>query len=57
VVDGDDADGISRELEALVDEWLAGGSADVALSDAVRDRLSRRSRAGELARVLDAVAR
>ena len=57
VVDGDDAEAISRELEALVDEWLAGGSADVELTDEVRDRLSRRSRARELARVLDGVAR
>ena len=57
VVDGDDAEAISRELEALVDEWLAGGSADIELSDEVRDRLSRRTRARELARVLDGVAR
>jgi glycosyltransferase involved in cell wall biosynthesis len=56
VVDGDDAEAISRELEALVDEWLAGGSPDIELSDDVRDRLSRRSRARELARVLDGVA-
>ncbi len=56
VVDGGDADGISTELEALVDEWLAGGSPDVELSDDLRDRLSRRSRSRELARVLDGVA-
>jgi hypothetical protein len=56
VVDADDAEAISRELEAMVDEWLAGGSADIVLSDEVRDRLSRRSRARELARVLDGVA-
>jgi glycosyltransferase involved in cell wall biosynthesis len=55
VVDGDDAEGISRELEALVDEWLAGGPDDIELSDEVRDRLSRRSRARELARVLQGV--
>ena len=55
VADGGDAEAISRELEALVDEWLAGGPADVVLSDEVRDRLSRRSRARELARVLDGV--
>ena len=48
VVDGDDAAAISRELEALVDEcgrWLP----DIELSDDVRERLSRRSRARELA--------
>ncbi len=56
VVDGGDADGISTELEALVDEWLADGSPDVELSDDLRDRLSRRSRSRELARVLDGVA-
>jgi glycosyltransferase involved in cell wall biosynthesis len=55
VVDGDDAEGIARELEALVDEWLAGGPDDIELSDEVRDRLSRRSRARELARVLQGV--
>jgi glycosyltransferase involved in cell wall biosynthesis len=55
VVDGDDAEGISRELEALVDEWLAGGPDDIELTDEVRDRLSRRSRARELARVLQGV--
>ncbi len=57
VVDGDDADGISRELEALVEEWLGGGPADVELSDEIRGRLSRRSRARELARVLESVVR
>jgi glycosyltransferase involved in cell wall biosynthesis len=56
VVDGDDAAAISRELELLVDRWLAGGSPDIELTDEVRDRLSRRSRARELARVLDGVA-
>ena len=55
VVDPDDVAGISAALEALCDR-REGGLADVESDPALRDRLSRRARAGEMAAVLREVA-
>jgi glycosyltransferase involved in cell wall biosynthesis len=56
VADSDDVDGISQALEHLVDRWLAGGLPDISYPADVQDRLSRRSRARDLATVLTGVA-
>jgi glycosyltransferase involved in cell wall biosynthesis len=56
VVDSEDEDGISAALERLADGWANGGLPDVVQPDEVRARLSRASRAGELAAVLRRVA-
>lgn len=56
VADSDDVGAISGELEGLVDRWADGGLPDVGQGDDVRDRLSRRSRAADLAHVLRNVA-
>ena len=56
VVDSEDEDGISAALERLADDWANGGLPDVVQPDDVRARLSRASRAGELAAVLRRVA-
>jgi glycosyltransferase involved in cell wall biosynthesis len=55
VVDGDDEDAIEAALERLVDRWADGGLPDREVPPAVRDRVSRRARAGELAAVLRSV--
>ncbi len=55
VVDADDAAGQSRVLEALVDRRDGGGLPDVALPDGLRERMTRRARAEELAEVLRGV--
>ncbi len=55
VVDPDDVSGLAAALEALVDRWQGPGLADVELPAAERERLSRRTRAAELARVLEGV--
>jgi glycosyltransferase involved in cell wall biosynthesis len=55
VVDADDAAAQSRALEGLVDRRDSAGLPDVALPDDLRERLSRRARAAELADVLHEV--
>ena len=56
VVDSDRPEEISQALEELVDGWLDGGLPDIEQPADVRARLSRASRAGELAAVLQRVA-
>ena len=55
--DGEDSAAIGRTLEALVDRWAGDGLPDVVLDPAERTALHRRTRAGELAAVLQQVAR
>jgi glycosyltransferase involved in cell wall biosynthesis len=56
VADSDDVQGISEALERLVDRWLEGGLPDISYPPDVQDRLSRQSRARDLATVLTGVA-
>jgi glycosyltransferase involved in cell wall biosynthesis len=56
VVAPDDLDGIRTALEVLHARHLDGGLPAVALSQKVRDRLSRRSRVEEIAALLRAIA-
>jgi glycosyltransferase involved in cell wall biosynthesis len=56
VVDGEDVDAMSGELESLVDRWDNGGLPDLDQPADVLDRLSRASRARDLAAVLNGVA-
>jgi glycosyltransferase involved in cell wall biosynthesis len=51
-VDPDDAEAQSRALEALVDRRAGAGLADIDLPDDLRERMTRRARAAELAEVL-----
>jgi len=57
VADPDDPDAISRALEELIDRRASGGLPDQLYSHQTRERLSRRSRARELATVLEEAAR
>jgi glycosyltransferase involved in cell wall biosynthesis len=57
VVDSDDVEAISAALEAMIDRRATTGLPDLLHSSQVRERLSRRSRARELATVLDEVVR
>jgi glycosyltransferase involved in cell wall biosynthesis len=52
----DDVAAISRALEALIDRWADTGLPDIEYPEDVRDRLSRRSRARDLAGVLERTA-
>jgi glycosyltransferase involved in cell wall biosynthesis len=52
VVDPEDTEGMRAALESLVQRWRAGDLADVPLSEAFRQRISRRARVRELADVL-----
>jgi glycosyltransferase involved in cell wall biosynthesis len=52
VVDPEDTEGMRAALESLVQRWRAGDLADVPLSEAFRERISRRARVRELADVL-----
>jgi len=56
VADSDDVAGIADALERLVDRWLAGDLDDISYPQEVQDRLSRQSRARDLATVLTGVA-
>jgi glycosyltransferase involved in cell wall biosynthesis len=56
VADGEDAVAVSAALERLADRWLNGGLPDVQLAEPLRDELSRRSRARDLAEVLRSAA-
>jgi glycosyltransferase involved in cell wall biosynthesis len=55
VVAPDDVDGIQHALEELVDQWRAGELADVSLPPAVTERISRRTRARQLAELLQSI--
>jgi glycosyltransferase involved in cell wall biosynthesis len=55
ITDPEDTDAISRALEQLVDRWSNGGLPDNSYPESLPDRISRRSRARELADVLDDV--
>lgn len=52
VVDGDDQSGLEHALEELIDRWAGDGLPDVELPAAEREALHRRSRAREMAEVL-----
>ena len=56
VADSDDVDGIAQALERLIERWVAGGLHDISYPEDVRDRLSRQSRARDLAVVLTGVS-
>jgi glycosyltransferase involved in cell wall biosynthesis len=56
VVAPDDPAAIAEALERLIDARCDGGLPDIAYPDNVRDRLSRRARARDLAAVLQGVA-
>jgi glycosyltransferase involved in cell wall biosynthesis len=56
VADSDDVEGIAGALERLVDRWLARDLPDISYPQHVQDRLSRQSRARDLATVLTGVA-
>ena len=53
VADGEDAAAVSAALERLADRWLDGGLPDIELAAPLREELSRRSRARDLAEVLE----
>jgi glycosyltransferase involved in cell wall biosynthesis len=55
VVDADDAAAQSRALEALVDRRSGDGLPDIELPGELRERMTRRARAAELAEVLHGV--
>jgi glycosyltransferase involved in cell wall biosynthesis len=55
VVDADDAAAQSRALEALVDRRSDAGLPDIVLPGELRERMTRRARAAELAEVLRGV--
>ena len=56
VADSDDVAGIADALERLIDRWLAGGLPTSPTRRRCSDRLSRQSRARDLATVLTGVA-
>ena len=56
VADGEDAAAVSAALECLADRWLDGGLPDIELAAPLREELSRRSRARDLAEVLKSAA-
>jgi glycosyltransferase involved in cell wall biosynthesis len=56
VADGDDAAALSQALEGLVDRWANGGLADLEYPTEVRESVSRRAKARQLADVLHGVA-
>jgi glycosyltransferase involved in cell wall biosynthesis len=56
VADGEDAAAVSAALERLADRWLDGGLPDIELAAPLREELSRRSRARDLAEVLKSAA-
>ena len=55
VVDGDDQSGLEHALEGLIDSWAGDGLPDVKLPAAEHEALHRRSRAREMAEVLQRV--
>ncbi len=57
VVDGDDRAAIETALEGMIDRWAGAGLADVELPPDEREALHRRTRAREMADVLQRVAR
>ena len=56
MADGEDAAAVSAALERLADRWLDGGLPDIELAAPLREELSRRSRARDLAEVLKSAA-
>jgi glycosyltransferase involved in cell wall biosynthesis len=56
IADPDDVDAIRAQLEDLVEAWRAGGLGDRPLPPELRERLDRRTRAGEMADVFARVA-
>jgi glycosyltransferase involved in cell wall biosynthesis len=57
VVAPDDVDGIQHALEELVHQWRADQLTDVSLAPGLVERISRRTRARELADVLQSVTK
>jgi hypothetical protein len=56
VVAPDDVEGMTRSLRELHGRWQAGSLTEPPLSQAWRDRVSRRTRVEELARLLETLA-